>query len=183
MWNPVNLTLWIFPSWVDAPSAWEPWEGIIAALEGDTVGGIFIWYPACLSGPVLSPRTQDSITITFFYYFLYFCYMKMVSNSFVNGTTRFFWFTRFQRWYIHPDPCTVGGDTGIRNLPAFCLPILVPHPNTVILVISLSYRMCHISTDRYLRDEYDYGENVGIGSWVTEKLSNYFPYLEKTLCF
>ena len=50
-------------------------------------------------------------------------------------------------------------------------------------VISPSYGTCRISTDRYLRDEYDYGENVGIGPWVTEKLSNYFPYLEETLCF
>ena len=65
--------------------------------------------------------------------FLYFCYMKMVSNSSINITTRFLWFTRFQRQYIRPDPCTVGGDTGIWNLLAFCLPILVPHPNTAIL--------------------------------------------------
>ena len=50
-------------------------------------------------------------------------------------------------------------------------------------IISPSYRTCRISTDRYLQDEYDYGENVGIGSLVTEKLLNYFPYLEKTLCF
>ena len=44
-----------------------------------------------------------------------------------------FWFTQFQWWYIRPDPCTVGGDMGIHNLPDFCLPILVPHPNTAIL--------------------------------------------------
>ena len=42
--------------------------------------------------------------------------------------------------------------------------------------------MFRISTDRSLRDEYDYGENVGIGPSVTEKLLNYFPYLEKTIC-
>src|SRR5271156_1041998 len=51
-----------------------------------------------------------------------------------------------------------------------------------ISVISPSYGTCRISTDRYLRDEYNYGENVGIGPSVTEKFSNYLPYLEKTSC-
>ena len=97
-----------------------PFYGVTPSVErGAAVGGKFVWYPARLSGPVLGPRTQDSLMNTFFYYFLYFCYIKMVSNSSVTITTRFFWFTRFQRRYIGPDPCTVGGDTGIRNLPAF----------------------------------------------------------------
>ena len=96
-----------------------------------------------------------------------------------------------ERWagYQTNFPPTTSGSMHCRRrygdpeLAGFCLPILVPHPNTAISVISPSYGTCHISMDRYLRDEYDYGENVVIGSLVTEKLANYFPYLEKTLCF
>ena len=42
--------------------------------------------------------------------------------------------------------------------------------------------MFHIPLDRYLRDEYKYLENVGIGGLVTEKFFNYFPYVEKVSC-
>ena len=122
--TPLSISLEMSQLWITALHTSEQY---------DIVGGKFVWYPAHLSGPVLGPRTQDSIMNTFFYYFLYFCYMKMVSNSSVNITTEFFWFIQFQWWYIRPDLCTVGGDTGIWNLPAFCSPILVPHPNTAIL--------------------------------------------------
>ena len=45
-----------------------------------------------------------------------------------------------------------------------------------ISVSSSNHGTYHISPDRYLRDEYDYGKN---GKLVAEKFINYFPPLEK----
>ena len=76
---------------IEPQHAWRVWRASVSMIIHITgVGGIFVFYAARLSGPVLGPRTRDSVENTFFYYFLYFCYMKMVSNSSVNTTNRFF---------------------------------------------------------------------------------------------
>ena len=61
----------------------------------------------------------------------------------------------------------------------FCLLILFPLQIRSISVSSSNHETYRISPDRSLQDEYDYGENVGIGKLVAEKFLNYFPPLEK----
>ena len=66
-------------------------------------------------------------------YISHFYYIQNESDSFGNESPRNSRFTRFRRFYICPDPCIVAGDTALRSLPLFCLPVSIPHPNMAVL--------------------------------------------------
>ena len=137
-----------------------------------------MWYPAHLSGQVLAPKHNNIIATPLFYTFPIFTTYKisqillkvkqLESPHFYNSNS----FTYVRICSLEAELWRSG------SCHVFVYLFSIPDQKRPFSVNSWNYGKYRISPDRSLRDEYDYGENVGIEWLLMEKNRKFSYHLE-----